>query len=201
MEILNLKDTFEKDSFFRKLPNIAEQLPREIVLKKVLPKSQVEPSILHSWLFSTFVYLFQTSQVTLCVYLLFGLLCAQLLPVLASSLEFGSAAAPALTVLLKMGSWLPADQFSIKVTFSYLLWLTLLMNYQVVWLVENAGSFQVLPTIVKLFASNDRAIRACLLHHIDQFGESMSAQTVDEQVCDILYGQSDICFCSIKLSA
>ncbi|ONM36823.1 Protein kinase family protein with ARM repeat domain [Zea mays] len=74
MEILNLKDTFEKDSFFRKLPNIAEQLPREIVLKKVL------------------------------------------------------------------------------------------------------------PTIVKLFASNDRAIRACLLHHIDQFGESMSAQTVDEQV-------------------
>jgi SCY1-like protein 1 len=45
MEILNLKDTFEKDSFFRKLPNIAEQLPREIVLKKVLPKSQVEPSI------------------------------------------------------------------------------------------------------------------------------------------------------------
>ncbi|AQK99678.1 Protein kinase family protein with ARM repeat domain [Zea mays] len=111
MEILNLKDTFEKDSFFRKLPNIAEQLPREIVLKK-------------------------------------------LLPVLASSLEFGSAAAPALTVLLKMGSWLPADQFNIK----------------------------VLPTIVKLFASNDRAIRACLLHHINQFGESMSAQIVDEQV-------------------
>nr|CAB3474635.1 unnamed protein product [Digitaria exilis] len=111
MEVLNLKDSVEKDSFFRKLPNIAEQLPREIVLKK-------------------------------------------LLPVLASSLEFGSAAAPALTVLLKMGSWLPADQFSIK----------------------------VLPTIVKLFASNDRAIRACLLQHIDQFGESMSAQTVDEQV-------------------
>lgn len=39
MEILNLKDTFEKDSFFRKLPNIAEQLPREIVLKKVLKVS------------------------------------------------------------------------------------------------------------------------------------------------------------------
>jgi hypothetical protein len=59
--------------------------------------------------------------VTLFVYLLFGLLCAQLLPVLASSLEFGSAAAPALTVLLKMGSWLPADQFNIKVTFSLLI--------------------------------------------------------------------------------
>jgi SCY1-like protein 1 len=51
--------------------------------------------------------------------LLSGLLCAQLLPVLASSLEFGSAAAPALTVLLKMGSWLPADQFSIKVIFCF----------------------------------------------------------------------------------
>ncbi|GJN17333.1 hypothetical protein PR202_gb04391 [Eleusine coracana subsp. coracana] len=111
MEVLNLKDSVEKDSFFRKLPNVAEQLPREIVLKK-------------------------------------------LLPVLASALEFGSAAAPALTVLLKMGSWLPSDQFSAK----------------------------ILPTIVKLFASNDRAIRVSLLQHIDQFGESLTAQTVDEQV-------------------
>ena len=45
MEVLTLKDSVEKDSFFRKLPNIAEQLPREIVLKKLLPKSQVEPLI------------------------------------------------------------------------------------------------------------------------------------------------------------
>lgn len=35
MEILNLKDSVEKDSFFRKLPNLVEQLPRQIVLKKV----------------------------------------------------------------------------------------------------------------------------------------------------------------------
>lgn len=35
MEVLNLKDSVEKDSFFRKLPNLAEQLPRQIVLKKV----------------------------------------------------------------------------------------------------------------------------------------------------------------------
>uniref|UniRef100_A0A5B6ZKC4 Putative N-terminal kinase-like protein n=2 Tax=Davidia involucrata TaxID=16924 RepID=A0A5B6ZKC4_DAVIN len=111
MEILNLKDSVEKDTFFRKLPNLAEQLPRQIVLKK-------------------------------------------LLPLLASALEFGSAAAPALTALLKMGSWLSADEFSVK----------------------------VLPTIVKLFTSNDRAIRVSLLQHIDQFGESLSAQIVDEQV-------------------
>lgn len=110
MEILNLKDSVEKDSFFRKLPNTVEQLPRQIVLKK-------------------------------------------LLPLLASALEFGSAAA-ALTPLLKMGSWLSTEEFNMK----------------------------VLPTVVKLFASNDRAIRVGLLQHIDQFGESLSAQTVDEQV-------------------
>ncbi|MED6217723.1 hypothetical protein PIB30_020354 [Stylosanthes scabra] len=111
MEILSLKDSVEKDTFFRKLPNLAEQLPRPIVVKK-------------------------------------------LLPLLASALEFGSAAAPALTALLKMGSWLSAEDFRLK----------------------------VLPTIVKLYASNDRAIRVALLQHIDQYGESLSAQIVDEQV-------------------
>ncbi|KAL3521320.1 hypothetical protein ACH5RR_019469 [Cinchona calisaya] len=111
MEILNLKDSVEKDTFFRKLPNLAEQLPREIVLKK-------------------------------------------LLPLLASALEFSSAAAPALTAFLKMGSWLSTEEFSSK----------------------------VLPTVVKLFASNDRAIRVGLLQHIDQYGESLSSQIVDEQV-------------------
>lgn len=111
MEVLNLKDSVEKDSFFRKLPNLAEQLPRQIVLKK-------------------------------------------LLPMLASSLEFGSAAAPALNSLLKLSSWLSTDEFNSK----------------------------VLPTIVKLFASSDRAIRVGLLQHIDQFGTSLSAPIVDEQV-------------------
>ncbi|CAH9113069.1 unnamed protein product [Cuscuta europaea] len=111
MEILNLKDSVEKDTFFRKLPNLADQLPRQIVLKK-------------------------------------------LLPLLASALEFGSAAAPALTAFLKMGSWLSTEEFTLK----------------------------VLPTIVKLFASNDRAIRVSLLQHVDQFGESLSSQIVDEQV-------------------
>ncbi|KAG7020965.1 putative inactive serine/threonine-protein kinase scy1, partial [Cucurbita argyrosperma subsp. argyrosperma] len=111
MEILSLKDSVEKDTFFRKLPILAEQLPRQIVLKK-------------------------------------------LLPLLASALEFGSATAPALTALLKMGSWLSTEEFNAK----------------------------VLPTIVKLFASNDRAIRTGLLQHIDQFGESLSSQMVDEQV-------------------
>ncbi|KAK9070464.1 hypothetical protein SSX86_010866 [Deinandra increscens subsp. villosa] len=111
MEILNLKDSVEKDTFFRKLPTLAEQLPREIVLKK-------------------------------------------LLPLLASALEFSSAAAPALTPLLKIGAWLSPEEFNIK----------------------------VLPTLVKLFASNDRAIRVGLLQHIDQYGEAFTPQVVDEQV-------------------
>ncbi|KAL9232799.1 hypothetical protein vseg_007865 [Gypsophila vaccaria] len=111
MEVLSLKDSVEKDTFFRKLPTLSEQLPRQIVLKKILP-------------------------------------------LLASALEFGSGAAPALTALLKMGSWLPPEEFRVK----------------------------VLPTIVKLFSSNDRAIRVALLQHIDQYGESLSAQIVDEQV-------------------
>lgn len=41
---------------------------------------------------------------------------------------------------------------------------------------------QVLPTLVKLFGSNDRAIRVSLLQHIDQFGDSLSSQIADEQV-------------------
>ena len=39
----------------------------------------------------------------------------QLLPLLASALEFGSAAAPALTPLLKIGAWLSPEEFNIKV--------------------------------------------------------------------------------------
>lgn len=39
----------------------------------------------------------------------------QLLPLLGSALEFGSAAAPALTAFLKMGSWLSTEEFSLKV--------------------------------------------------------------------------------------
>ncbi|XP_042015113.1 probable inactive serine/threonine-protein kinase scy1 isoform X1 [Salvia splendens] len=111
MEVLNLKDSVEKDNFFRKLPNLADQLPRQIVQKK-------------------------------------------LLPLLASALEYGSATAPALTALLKMGSWLSPEEYGVK----------------------------ILPTILKLFGSNDRAIRVGLLQHIDQYGESLSAQMVDEQV-------------------
>ena len=51
----------------------------------------------------------------------FVFLFLQLVPLLASALEFGSAAAPALAALLKMGSWLSTEEFSAKVIlFQYL---------------------------------------------------------------------------------
>ncbi|GFZ15112.1 kinase family with ARM repeat domain-containing protein [Actinidia rufa] len=104
MEILNLKDSVEKDTFFRKLPNLAEQLPRQIVLKK-------------------------------------------LLPLLASSLEFGSAAAPALTALLKMGSWLSSEEFSTKV----LVFLTLSVSHGDLFLYYYQQLLNSLPPMTGLF--------------------------------------------------
>jgi len=41
MEILSLKDSVEKETFFRKLPNLSEQLPQQIVLKKVSLQVQI----------------------------------------------------------------------------------------------------------------------------------------------------------------
>ncbi|KAK8575794.1 hypothetical protein V6N12_063449 [Hibiscus sabdariffa] len=107
----SLKDSVERDTFFRKLPTLAEQLHCQIVLNKIFP-------------------------------------------LLTSALEYGSAAAHALNALLKTGSWLSVEEFYLK----------------------------VLPTIVKLFASSDRAIRVALLQHIVQYGEPLSAQVVDDQV-------------------
>ncbi|KAI3755429.1 hypothetical protein L1987_55228 [Smallanthus sonchifolius] len=50
------------------------------------------------------------------------------------------------------------------------------------WLSSEEFDNKVLPTIVKLFASNDRDIQVGLLQHIDQYGESFTAKLVDEQV-------------------
>ncbi|GAQ83172.1 Cytoplasmic tRNA export protein [Klebsormidium nitens] len=111
MEVLNLKDSVEKDSFFRRLSGLAEQLPRQIVTKK-------------------------------------------LLPLVGAALEFGSGSSLALQPLLKMGSLLPQDEFNVK----------------------------VLPTITKLFASQDRSIRVGLLQNFDAFGPHISASVMDEQV-------------------
>ena len=59
-----------------------------------------------------------TSRYTRCFELFYDFISwfLQLLPLLASALEFGSAAAPALTALLKMGSWLATEEFTVKVS-------------------------------------------------------------------------------------
>lgn len=46
MEVLSLKDSVEKDSFFRKFPALSEQLPRPILLKKVRRKALDKGSLI-----------------------------------------------------------------------------------------------------------------------------------------------------------
>lgn len=108
MEILSLKDSIEKDTFFRKLPNLAEQLPRQIVLKKVCLVGILNFEC-HLGSFKLLKHFVSHNYDSFFVF-------SQLVPLLASALEFGSAAAPALTALLKMGSWLSAEEFSTKVS-------------------------------------------------------------------------------------
>lgn len=66
----------------------------------------------------------------------------QVLPMLASALEFGGAPAVALGALLQIGKSLDEDNFAT----------------------------QVVPALSKLFASNDRTIRRSLLESIDSYG-------------------------------
>ncbi|GBG89859.1 hypothetical protein CBR_g49707 [Chara braunii] len=111
LEVLNLKDGVDKDSFFRKLPTVVETLPQGIAVRKILP-------------------------------------------MIASALEFGSATSVGLNSLLKIGSFLSPEDFKVK----------------------------VIPTITKLFSSQDRAIRIGLLQHMDTFAPALAANVVDEQV-------------------
>ena len=50
---------------------------------------------------------------------------------LAAALEFGSAGASALNPLLKIGSWLPADDFNTKVIF-LLLFLDVKLVFRII---------------------------------------------------------------------
>lgn len=83
-----------------------------------------------------------------------------------------------------MGSWLSAEEFRVKVNvnFNTSVNVSLIRTHLIYWISISIYNLQILPTIIKLFASNDRAVRVSLLQHIDQFGESLSAQAVDEQV-------------------
>ena len=58
MDVLTLKDSLEKDNFFRKLPTLASQLPRPIVLMKVSPEL---PQLRHCFNFHSFPALYLLS--------------------------------------------------------------------------------------------------------------------------------------------
>ncbi|GMH33401.1 hypothetical protein BSKO_01235 [Bryopsis sp. KO-2023] len=111
MENLAVKESVEKESFFRKLPSILPALPTPVAQRKILP-------------------------------------------MLASSLEYGGAPAVALMCILQIGKDLDEDEFTER----------------------------VIPSISRLFASNDRAIRRGLLENIDKFGNHMDQKLVEEQV-------------------
>eukprot|EP00898_Chlorokybus_atmophyticus_P001409 jgi/Chlat1/2269/Chrsp17S02575 len=78
----------------------------------------------------------------------------KVLPLLLSGLEFGSAPAAALSSLMKIGTTLTPE----------------------------ANAAQIVPCIVKLFASTDRAVRVGLLQNLDSYAANMSATITDEQV-------------------
>ena len=75
----------------------------------------------------------------------------KLLPALAAGLEFGSAPAAALGPLLAASRALPAEQFK-RV---------------------------IVPCIVRLFSSTDRAMRVCLLQNLDSFVEHLAPDALD----------------------
>lgn len=140
MESLAVKDSNEKDMFFKRLPTVLPTLPLPVVQKKVgvcsptphplndmftckgATTSEVAPRLLLMSEMSSFVI--------------------QVLPTLASALEFGGAPAVALGALLQIGKSLNEDDFAM----------------------------QVVPALSKLFASNDRTIRRSLLESIDSYG-------------------------------
>jgi len=47
---------------------------------------------------------------------------------------------------------------------------------------ENIGLAGAAESLVKLFASPDRAIRVALLQHIDSFGTAISPTQIEDQV-------------------
>jgi len=111
LEMLNVKDSVEKDRFFTKL---AERVP-------AMPKPAAQ------W---------------------------KVLPALTNSLEYGGASAKALEPLLRIASVLSEEEMQA----------------------------QVVPTVVKLFANTDRAMRIPLLTTLPQLMAHLSQRTVNESV-------------------
>lgn len=78
----------------------------------------------------------------------------KVLPMVSQALELGTVSAVAMQPWLQIAKTLPPDQFSSK----------------------------VIPTVIKLFASADRAVRVTLLNHMELFIEQLTPTQMDEQV-------------------
>lgn len=78
----------------------------------------------------------------------------KILPLLASALEYGGAPPSALTTLMNVSKTMSNED----------------------------KEKMVVPVIIKLFSSQDRGIRRCLLEHIQSFGPEMSNQLVEDQI-------------------
>eukprot|EP00899_Mesostigma_viride_P015990 jgi/Mesvir1/24392/Mv11060-RA.1 len=111
LENLAIKDTIEKETFFRRLTAILDDMHPDLAANKVLP-------------------------------------------IIAGALTIGAAPATAFPPLLKIAKRLPED------------------------LVQS----KVLPCVLKLFGSNDRAIRVYLLQNLDLFDKLINPKVMDEQV-------------------
>lgn len=88
----------------------------------------------------------------------------KILPQLINSFEFGDAGSSVLTPLFKIGRMLDADEYQKK----------------------------IVPCVVKLFSSKDRATRARLLQQVDQFMDHLSPEVVNQEVFPhVVQGFSD----------
>lgn len=109
LDTLTLKDSIEKEQFFRNLPRVLETLAKAPVERKILPQ-------------------------------------------IAEALEFGSAPALAVAPMLHAARDLADVDFAKKVT----------------------------PSLVKLFASADKALRVALLEHLPLYVRHLSDKIVEE---------------------
>ncbi|GBF94506.1 hypothetical protein Rsub_07040 [Raphidocelis subcapitata] len=111
MENISVKDSAEKDAFFKRLPSLLPAIPAAVAARKVLP-------------------------------------------LLANALEFGGAPASAVGSLLQIGKPLPAEEFQRR----------------------------VVPSLARLFASSDRALRRNLLEAVDVWGPHVTQSVLEERI-------------------
>ncbi|EGC35135.1 hypothetical protein DICPUDRAFT_55347 [Dictyostelium purpureum] len=111
LENITLKDTFEKEQFFKKIDQYIEKIPKNICKFKILPH-------------------------------------------LVTAFDLGPVNPKLLGTLLKIGSSLSTDEYNNK----------------------------IVPSVVKWFACDDRALRINLLENLEFYIQHLNENTVNEQI-------------------